>query len=842
LQIELWTNNSQQVTLTSGGNLLVGTTTDSGFKLNVNGTGFFGSPLTATGLIVNSNPFTLNSYLKSSSTTGFIVNDSTDSYNNFIVYNSGNGYLRGNLGIGTSSPGAKLEISQSTDNTDGPTLRISNNANTLSNGQLIGAIDFYNGDDSGTGNAVGSYIRSYMSDGVLPTSSQYLSFATGGTTERMRLDSAGNLGLGVTPSASNLPTFESQYGLFVGQSQTNIVANGYYSSGYIYKNTDLASRYQQISGQHVWYTAPSGTAGNAISFTQAMTLDASGRLGIGTTSPSVKLVVSNGGNLGLEIDPTNTSGTVVNMFAYDRVASVYRPLALNSGGGNVLIGTTTDTGYKLDVNGTGRFSGALTVVSSGTKSTIAIGNTASSTYSQLLMYGGSGKYNWSLGAQYNVNNGFEITPSTATDGTTFTTPVFQITNSGAATFSSSVTVSGTRLSLGNQEDIVSTTGITLGGNASTIEMVASNFSAGYGAKIEQADPGDGFTYTRIFGRANTTSWTQNLSINNTTGAATFSSSVTAGGDLTLNGGSTFAYQPTIRLYSAGGSTSTDIRNYAILSNYTSFGDFGIVQSNAKDGNPVTAGTTRLYINLAGNVGIGTSSPARPLDVNGTMRIADGSSIEWGGVSAAISGTSASNALLFYTSSSERMRITSGGQILMGTTSAQSGARLQVAGGFLDVWSSANTLLRLNHDGTRGVIETFTGGAYSPTSINPNGGNVLIGTTTDSGYKLNVNGNIQAAGFFESSDKRLKDILFNKDSENFGAISFNWKDKRDSKLHWGYVAQEVEKFLPDAIIKGNDGFLSIDYNQAHTFKIAMIEDEVTILKKRVKELETQLNLG
>jgi hypothetical protein len=40
-----------------------------------------------------------------------------------------------------------------------------------------------------------------------------------------------------------------------------------------------------------WYTAASGTAGNAISFTQAMTLDASGNLGVSTTSPSAKLHV-----------------------------------------------------------------------------------------------------------------------------------------------------------------------------------------------------------------------------------------------------------------------------------------------------------------------------------------------------------------------------------------------------------------------------------------------------------------------------------------------------------------------------------------------------------------------
>jgi hypothetical protein len=35
---------------------------------------------------------------------------------------------------------------------------------------------------------------------------------------------------------------------------------------------------------HQWFNAPSGTAGNAITFTQAMTLDASGNLMMGLTT------------------------------------------------------------------------------------------------------------------------------------------------------------------------------------------------------------------------------------------------------------------------------------------------------------------------------------------------------------------------------------------------------------------------------------------------------------------------------------------------------------------------------------------------------------------------------
>ena len=48
--------------------------------------------------------------------------------------------------------------------------------------------------------------------------------------------------------------------------------------------SDIATQYYQAAGQHVWRTAPSGTAGNAISFTQAMTLDASGNLLVGLTN------------------------------------------------------------------------------------------------------------------------------------------------------------------------------------------------------------------------------------------------------------------------------------------------------------------------------------------------------------------------------------------------------------------------------------------------------------------------------------------------------------------------------------------------------------------------------
>jgi hypothetical protein len=111
----------------------------------------------------------------------------------------------------------------------------------------------------------------------------------------MILSSAGNLGLGVTPSAWGTANTERALQLNGGSLWSfstfglGLINNAFYNSSgnYIYSRNGFALDYFQSSsnGAHIWRTAASGTAGNAISFTQAMTLDASGRLGIGTTLP-----------------------------------------------------------------------------------------------------------------------------------------------------------------------------------------------------------------------------------------------------------------------------------------------------------------------------------------------------------------------------------------------------------------------------------------------------------------------------------------------------------------------------------------------------------------------------
>ena len=129
--------------------------------------------------------------------------------------------------------------------------------------------------------------------GIFFPAADTIAFAEGGV-EAMRLDSAGNLGLGVTPSAWISSSKAIQLNTRAALSGdttfgTNLTDNLYLATGTVFKylTTAAGTVYLQNAGTHQWYNTPSGTAGTNATVTQAMTLDASGNLVVGGTSANV---------------------------------------------------------------------------------------------------------------------------------------------------------------------------------------------------------------------------------------------------------------------------------------------------------------------------------------------------------------------------------------------------------------------------------------------------------------------------------------------------------------------------------------------------------------------------
>ena len=187
------------------------------------------------------------------------------------------------LGIGTSSPSDKLTV-VSTAQYSGATIQggATNGASilTLKNSDAAGnwALGVYGSGISNTGNNL--YIYDNVAGAV-----------------RLVMNSSGNLGLNVTPSAFSGAKFLQINGaMFAGDDtiwRSRMLVNAYNDGNYKYLQSNYAQMYVQnsSSGDHTWHISASGTAGNVITFTQAMTLNASGNLGIGATSSLKKLTV-----------------------------------------------------------------------------------------------------------------------------------------------------------------------------------------------------------------------------------------------------------------------------------------------------------------------------------------------------------------------------------------------------------------------------------------------------------------------------------------------------------------------------------------------------------------------
>lgn len=126
--------------------------------------------------------------------------------------------------------------------------------------------------------------------------------------------------------------------------------------------------------------------------------------------------------------------------------------------------------------------------------------------------------------------------------------------------------------------------------------------------------------------------------------------------------------------------------------------------------------------------------------------------------------------------------------------------------------------------------------------------VTLNTTqTISGAKTFTSYAIFSAGSGISSDIRLKEnlvILYNSEEVLQGIHGYRYKLKESGKDYAGLIAQEVQRVLPEAVVEGEDGFLTVD---TYPIVAALVESNnikthrIEMLEKRLSELESKVDM-
>jgi hypothetical protein len=758
LAFQVYTANvglNERMRITSSGELLVGTTSA---LLSASGRGVVeinGTSSSVIGLKVGNS---LGSYLYSTNTDTELY--STNALK-FAVAGAERMRLTaaGNFGIGTTSPSERLEVQNGA---AGAKIRVSNSGGGFaslecsSNASSVAQLTFTN-QLSLIGGNVG----------------------IGTTSPDSRLHLGTNVNQSIKVNSANANA--AYLGIF--NDAAALTVNRDPATGNIQDATKATSAVYVRGEASNGYITFETTATNNVNSTERMRITAGGNVGIGTTAAVLNGVVtiaqrtaSGDGSNTLAFNHFNANNNYINFGWYGTslgsisqrdgsqiVFNAPNGLFLNTTGGNVGIGTTSPLA-KATVRG-----GNL-------GNTVSMASTVFSVQGNdqgIFMGSFNGTPNFGSWIQagrelFDIPFNLAINPNGGNVGIGTTSPAYSLDVAGS-----------TNVSVNNFHRYNGDTGII--GSATAISG-GSNTQLGIRASSD------------ILFATNGASERMRITSGGNVGIGTTSPSER----LTVSGNGVFSGNLTINTSSADNGFHQIFGNNSFLNIGADKGGGAILRYNGNGNLDITPRSGYNTIFTDGNVGIGTSSPAARLTVNSTSTQAllyfNTTQSGWGfsqwafndttygyvgqsnslfsGGSSSDFGIRAENNLTFGIGSTERMRITSSGNVGIGTTSPS--ARLHVVGN----------------------------GLFS--------------------------GSVTATAFFASSDIRLKDII----SHDGDMITYKWKDGRDDKIHYGYSAQNLQNINPNLVNKNDDGFLSVNYTETLVLKVRELEKEVQLLKAQI----------
>jgi hypothetical protein len=766
-------NGSSVIRVTSTGNVGIGTS-NPGYKLHVNGDTFFNGSSIVSG---NGQVLTINGtnhayyawsiantrkayagFGSSGSTTFELINENTGG---FIIGTNGGQQIiitsAGNVGIGATSPSSKLDVQLSS--YDGITLSRA----AQSGGSYIQArsYDTSNVFRTSARIALGAVAATNAANGFIT----FNTYSANTENECMRITSAGNVGIGTTS-----PVVRLDYGASVNQA-FHLYTSGvdYYGINMTqYDSGPYSTNIFSGNGGQIKFRTATGTSTQ----TTRMTITQAGNVGIGTTSPVSPLdvngiissrgthIAQNSGTYNIIYNASNSIAMYLGGSAdpgnyYDNTTHYFRSAggvtayAIINSSGNVGIGTTSpSSGSRLQVEGnifSNNVGGnSFSINSAGANYGFILNNSAN-TFS--LGYGpslgtvGSSVLTWNSSG----NVGIGTTSPTVTlevSGRGLITSsgssdTFAVTHSSGSGIGVNITKGGNGEGLYVNKTSGSGNAVTIVGTLNATTLVKSG---GTSSQYLMAD-GSVSTLTNPVTGTGTTNyvpkWTSGSAIGN---SAIYDNAGNIGVGIAapqnrLSIGS--AQDAGIDfLYDGFNNYKNQIKNYWNSGTDTRM-DFNI--GNTSGVAPVTV----MSVGYGGNVGIGTTSPSALLTIDsveprfrmnrgGTQEII----INHDGTTG-VFRTESNTPLAIGTNGSEQMRITSAGEVLIGTTTDSGNYKLQVNGRGLFqerlvVNQTANdTQLQILGNGTNIMSlqgRDSAGSGASLIALNNDGGNVSIGTT------------------------------------------------------------------------------------------------------------------